>query len=312
MLGEQARQLRIRRAAPVEVGADREHDRPPGPRRATSSAMNAARSSSSWQAVNVSSNWSTTSTTSAVRAAAVAVASSPSGCAPGRISDLRPRLAGGQHAGGERGSRPARTTEDFPLPEGPTTPSSGAPTSRATSSATSRSRPKKYGASATSKDGEPLERDIARARRRRPQLDALVARLQLDTRRRARPPSTRSPRGRPRCARPPRSTRRAASRRAHRPASSWTRRGTPPAARSTRAGRRRGAASARAASASSGPSARASPRRRRKASASRPEAMTSDGQARHDRRERAERGRQLVGAAVGVVDHQQRRPASPR
>ena len=41
---------------------------------------------------------------------------------------------------------PARTAEDFPLPEGPTTASRGEPTSRATSSATSRSRPKKYSA----------------------------------------------------------------------------------------------------------------------------------------------------------------------
>ena len=41
------------------------------------------------------------------------------------------------------GSSPARTADDLPLPEGPTTPSRLAPTSRATISATSRSRPKK-------------------------------------------------------------------------------------------------------------------------------------------------------------------------
>ena len=44
----------------------------------------------------------------------------------------------------------------MPLPEGPTTPSKGTPTARATSSATSRSRPKKYRASATSKLARPL------------------------------------------------------------------------------------------------------------------------------------------------------------
>ena len=41
------------------------------------------------------------------------------------------------------GNNPALTSEDFPLPDGPTRPSSGAPTARATSSAISRSRPKK-------------------------------------------------------------------------------------------------------------------------------------------------------------------------
>ena len=50
---------------------------------------------------------------------------------------------------------PARTAEDLPLPDGPTTASSGEPTSRATSSATSRSRPKKYSAWAASKVASP-------------------------------------------------------------------------------------------------------------------------------------------------------------
>ena len=40
-------------------------------------------------------------------------------------------------------SRPARSAEDLPLPDGPTMAINGAPASRATSSATSRSRPKK-------------------------------------------------------------------------------------------------------------------------------------------------------------------------
>ena len=41
------------------------------------------------------------------------------------------------------GSNPARRTDDLPLPDGPTMPRKPEPTSRATSSATSRSRPKK-------------------------------------------------------------------------------------------------------------------------------------------------------------------------
>jgi hypothetical protein len=41
-------------------------------------------------------------------------------------------------------------TDDLPLPDGPTMPISGAPTSRATISATSCSRPQKYRASPTS------------------------------------------------------------------------------------------------------------------------------------------------------------------
>ena len=47
-------------------------------------------------------------------------------------------------------------TDDLPLPDGPTIASSGAPTSRATSSATSRSRPKKYSASSASNVARPL------------------------------------------------------------------------------------------------------------------------------------------------------------
>ncbi len=53
-------------------------------------------------------------------------------------------------------SRPARTPRTCRCPTGPTTPSRGAPASRATISATSRSRPKNHSASATSKDASPL------------------------------------------------------------------------------------------------------------------------------------------------------------
>ena len=54
-----------------------------------------------------------------------------------------PALTAREHTSGKRGSRPARRTDDFPLPDGPAMPRKPAPTSRATSSATSRSRPKK-------------------------------------------------------------------------------------------------------------------------------------------------------------------------
>ena len=71
---------------------------------------------------------------------------------------MRPALAAGQHARGQRGSSPARSAEDLPLPDGPTTPSSGAPASRATISATSRSRPKKNVGVVDVERGEALER----------------------------------------------------------------------------------------------------------------------------------------------------------
>ena len=120
--------------------------------------MNAARSSSSRQAVNVSSNWSTASTTfSSEFARARARRSSASGCSPGRITTCLHSSLPGKTPPASAGSRPARTTEDLPLPDGPTTPSSDVPTSRATSSATSRSRPKKYSASATSNGASPLK-----------------------------------------------------------------------------------------------------------------------------------------------------------
>ena len=78
------------------------------------------------------------------------------------------------------GSRPAWTTEDLPLPDGPMTPSSGAPTSRATSSATSCSRPKKYGASATSNEASPLNGHTTGASSSPIRRDPLARRLELD------------------------------------------------------------------------------------------------------------------------------------
>ena len=48
--------------------------------------------------------------------------SSSSGRSPGRISTSPPALAAGQHAAGERRQQPARSTDDLPLPDGPTMP----------------------------------------------------------------------------------------------------------------------------------------------------------------------------------------------
>ena len=82
------------------------------------------------------------------------------------------------------GMSPARTTDDFPPPEGPTTPSSGAPASRATRSATRRSRPKKRSASAGSNDTNPLNGVVVASpgatRSPRSSTDALADRLQID------------------------------------------------------------------------------------------------------------------------------------
>ena len=63
------------------------------------------------------------------------------------------------------GRRPARTAEDLPLPEGPTTASSVEPIRRATSSATRRSRPKKYSACAASKGARPRNGQISGSER---------------------------------------------------------------------------------------------------------------------------------------------------
>ena len=69
--------------------------------------------------------------------------SSSSGRSPGRSSTRRHRSLPGRTPSARAGRRPARRTDDLPLPDGPTMPRKRAPTRRATSSATSRSRPKK-------------------------------------------------------------------------------------------------------------------------------------------------------------------------
>ena len=68
-----------------------------------------------------------------------------------------PLLAVREDAGLQRRAQgPARTADDLPLPDGPTTPRSGAPASRAISSATRRSRPKNHSTSPSSKLARPL------------------------------------------------------------------------------------------------------------------------------------------------------------
>ena len=77
------------------------------------------------------------------------------GCGPGRISAWRQRSDPGSTPPASAGSSPARTADDLPLPDGPITASNGEPTSRATSSATNRSRPKKYSAWSASNVASP-------------------------------------------------------------------------------------------------------------------------------------------------------------
>ena len=68
----------------------------------------------------------------------------------------RPALAPGSTPAASAASRPACSAEDLPLPDGPTIPRNGVPVTRATSSATSRSRPKKNPASPAWKGARPL------------------------------------------------------------------------------------------------------------------------------------------------------------
>ena len=110
--------------------------------------MNAVRSSGSRHAVNTSSNWSTTSRAPGSTPASAAARSA---CGPerrpqrcqrvraGAEHHSRPALAARQHAGGERGDQP-RADRGLPAADGPTTPSSVVLGTRATISATRRSR----------------------------------------------------------------------------------------------------------------------------------------------------------------------------
>ena len=137
--------------------------------------MNLRRSGSSWQSVKTSSNWSTTrrrresggASTSAWRTArrnragserrsssieplatppvsATRMASSSRGCGPGVSRIVVQAPAPGRVPLQAAGNRPARSTEDLPEPDGPTTAKNGVSASRMVSSATNCSRPKNH------------------------------------------------------------------------------------------------------------------------------------------------------------------------
>jgi hypothetical protein len=78
------------------------------------------------------------------------------GWAPGHRATVRHGSAPVRTPAANAGSRPARSSDDFPLPEGPTTVTRLASDTRATSSATRRSRPKKLSASEASNRARPL------------------------------------------------------------------------------------------------------------------------------------------------------------
>ena len=207
--GEQPRQLGVRRAAPVVVRADREHDDAaivPSRATRTSSAMNAARSASSRQAVKVSSNWSTASTTrrSAVDVGDRAAAARAAGARPAD-EHLRPVLAAGQHAarqGGQqagpddRGLAAARRSDDAEQRR------ADQPRDELGDEPLAAEEVRRVG---DLEGGEALERAHHRlARRRRPARRARRPPAARRRRRPARPPSSAARRGRPRPARRPR------------------------------------------------------------------------------------------------------------
>ena len=103
----------------------------------------------------------------------------------GAITTRRHRSEPGTTPSASAGSSPARTAEDLPLPDGPTTASRVEPTRRATSSAVRRSRPKKYSACAASNGASPRKgqaRGLRVARRLvdRVKARALVGGLKVD------------------------------------------------------------------------------------------------------------------------------------
>src|SRR5262249_37653569 len=105
---------------------------------------------------NASSNWSTASTTrspgrrrssAADKSPSTARESSVAGRIPGLTTTRRPS---------RDGSRPARSNDDLPLPDGPVSSNNDDPSRRASSSSTRRSRPKKSSASSGSNGARPL------------------------------------------------------------------------------------------------------------------------------------------------------------
>ena len=156
---QQLGEPRVGGEAPVEVGAQRDHDDRATVRiggRAGKRVGEGGALASERQAVKSSSSWSTArrrrpsagSASSASARGSFAPdtstrRSSSSGRSPGRSSRRRQPSLPGRTPPARAGRRPARRTDDLPLPDGPTMPRKPAPTRRATSSATSRSRPKK-------------------------------------------------------------------------------------------------------------------------------------------------------------------------
>ena len=80
-----------------------------------------------------------------------AIAHSSSGCGPG----VNSTIGLSARSLSQRGSRPARSTEDFPAPDAPNTARNGALVSLVSRSSTSRSRPKKRSASSAWKAPNP-------------------------------------------------------------------------------------------------------------------------------------------------------------
>ena len=108
--------------------------------------MKRPRSAGSSQSVYSSSNWSTTTS----------VAASPSiagGCAPGCTS--RVLVTPGTSPAPTDAIRPARSSEDFPLPDAPTSASRRRGASRSMTEPSTASRPKKNARSSASNASSP-------------------------------------------------------------------------------------------------------------------------------------------------------------
>ena len=152
-------ELDVRREAAEEVGAQRDQDRAraapdPRPRRRARRRTHAARPRRP------------TARTAPRTGRRRARAARPAARARGADELGRRPLAGADEQRTRRpsaGSRPARSSDDLPLPDGPTIASSGASASRATSSSTSRSRPKKNSASSASNGASPLNGQTSRS-----------------------------------------------------------------------------------------------------------------------------------------------------
>ena len=84
------------------------------------------------------------------------MASCSSGRSPGVRVITRAPMPAGRAPRQIAATRPARTNDDLPLPEAPTTATKRASASRARTSATSASRPKKNAASSGWKARSPL------------------------------------------------------------------------------------------------------------------------------------------------------------